>query len=85
MYVNLTCHKFFVLKFLELHQLLQGMLYIKLYRKRIYASLYVKYLSVLIDENLNWKKHTNKISTKLIKGNATLSKLRHFVNKDILL
>ena len=37
------------------------------------------------DENLNWKKHINEISTTLIKGNAMLSKLRHFVNKDILL
>ena len=58
---------------------------IKLCRKRIHASQYVKYLSVFIDENLNWKKHINEISTKLIKGNAMLSKLRHFVNKDILL
>ena len=32
---------------------------IKLYRKRIYASPYVKYLGVFIDENLNWKKHVN--------------------------
>ena len=58
---------------------------IKLYRKRIHASPYVKYLGVFIDENLNWKIHKNKISTKLIKGNAMLSKLRHSVNKDILL
>ena len=58
---------------------------IKLCRKRIYASQYVKYLSVFIDENLNWKKHISQISTKLMKGNAMLSKLRHFVNKDILL
>ena len=58
---------------------------IKLYRKRIHASPYVKYLGVFIDENLYWKIHINKISTKLIKGNAMLSKLRHFVNKDILL
>ena len=58
---------------------------IKLCRKRIHASPYVKYLGVFIDENLNWKKHINEISTKLIKGNAMLSKLRHFVNKDILL
>ena len=58
---------------------------IKFYRKRIHASAYVKYLGVFIDENLNWKKHINEISTKLIKGNAMLSKLRHFVNKDILL
>ena len=27
------------------------------------------------DENLNWKKHINEISTTLIKGNAMLSKL----------
>ena len=58
---------------------------IKLYRKRIHASPYVKYLGVFIDENLNWKKHISKISTKLIKGNAILSKLRLFLNKDILL
>ena len=30
---------------------------IKLYRKRIHVSLYVKYLGVFIDENLNWKKY----------------------------
>ena len=57
---------------------------IKLCSKRIHASSYVKYLGVFIDENLNWKIHINEISTKLIKGNAILPKLRHFVNKDIL-
>ena len=49
------------------------------------ASPYVKYLVVFIDEKLNWKIHVNEISTKLIKGNAMLSKLRHFVKKYILL
>ena len=58
---------------------------IKLCRKIIHESPYVKYLGVFIDENLNWKKHINEISTKLIKDNAMLSKLRHYVNKDILL
>ena len=57
---------------------------IKLCRKRIHASLCVIYLSVFIDENLSWEIHIYKISTKLIKSNAMLSKLRHFVNKDIL-
>ena len=57
---------------------------IKLCRKRIHASPYVKYLGIFIDENLNWK-NINETSTKLIKGNAMLSKLRHFVNKNILL
>ena len=58
---------------------------IKLCRKRIHASPYVKYLGVFIDENLNWKIYINERSTKLIKVNAMLPKLRHFVNKDILL
>ena len=49
------------------------------------ASPYVKYLGVFIDENLNWKTHINNISTKLIKSNAMLPKLRDFVNKDIFL
>ena len=57
----------------------------KLCRKRIHASPSVKYLGVFIDENLNWKIHIKEISMKLIKDNAMLSKLRHFVNKYILL
>ena len=51
---------------------------IKLCRKRFHASPYVKYLGVFIDETLNWKIHINE-------NNAMLSKLRHYVNKDILL
>ena len=58
---------------------------IKLCRKRIIASQYVKYPGVFIDENPNWKKHISETSTKLIKGNVMLSKLGHFVNKVILL
>ena len=57
----------------------------KLCKKRIHASPYVKYLGVFNDGNLNLKKHINKISTKLIKGNAILSKLRNFVNNETLL
>ena len=52
-------------------------------QKKNHASSYVKYVGVFIDENLNWKTHRNGISAKLIKGNAMLSKLRHFVNKYI--
>ena len=65
--------------------MMQISLKMKVCRKRIHASPYVKYLGVFIDENLNWKIHINVISTKLIKGNAILSKLRYYVNKDILL
>ena len=39
---------------------------IKLCGKRIHASQYIKYLSVFIDENLNFKIYINQILTKLI-------------------
>ena len=58
---------------------------IKPNRKRTHASLHVIYLGVFIDENLNWNTDINNISTTVIKDNAMLSKLWHFVNKDILL
>ena len=45
----------------------------------------IKYLGVLIDKNLNWKSHVSFLSKK-IKGNiGAISKLRHFVNRDILI
>ena len=40
-----------------------------------------RYPEVIIDENLNWNKHANDTSHKLIRGNITL---RNFVNKDTL-
>ena len=58
---------------------------IKLNRKRTHSFLYLIYLGVFIDENLNWNIDINNISTTVIKDNAMLSKLWHFVNKDILL
>ena len=53
-------------------------------RKKLYSSNYVKYLGVHIDANLSCKTHTKEISSKLIKADAWLSKIRHFVNKEIL-
>ena len=36
-----------------------------------------------VDENLNWEININEFSTKLIKRNTMLSKLKPFLNKDI--
>ena len=38
---------------------------------------------LFIDEHLNWEININETSTKLIKGNTMLSKLKPFLNKDI--
>ena len=44
----------------------------------------MKYLGVKIDEHLTWKAHIDGISAKLNKANATLSKIRHFVDQKTL-
>ena len=43
-----------------------------------------KYLGVTFDANLTWKKHINELCLKLSKTVGILSKVRHFVNSNIL-
>ena len=43
-----------------------------------------KYLGVIIDKNLNWKSHVSFLTKKIKRNIGALSKLRHFVNIDIL-
>ena len=62
----------------------EGVIKLKLNRQRLHSSNNVKYLGIRIDENLNWKHHINDVSTKLIRANATLFKIRNFVNPKIL-
>ena len=44
----------------------------------------IKYLGVMIDENLNWKSHVSLIECKIKRAIGMLSKLRHFVTRSIL-
>ena len=44
----------------------------------------VKYLGLFIDDHLSWTTHTKYLNLKLSSSNGILSKLRHFVPKDIL-
>ena len=55
---------------------------IKHSRKRLYPSVSVKYLSIRIDENLNWKHFVTDIAIKLNTTNALFFKVRNFVNID---
>ena len=45
----------------------------------------MKYLGVLIDDQLNWKYHINFVCGKLKRANGALSKLRHCVPNEILI
>ena len=49
---------------------------LKLCRKKLHPIESARYLGVIVDENLNWKKHVNDIWHKLIRGNVILSKIR---------
>ena len=57
---------------------------IKHSRKRLYPSNSIRYLSVKIDENLNWKDHIHNIATRLNRANALLFKIRNYVNFNTL-
>ena len=62
----------------------EGVIKLNLNRQRLHSSNNVKYLGIKIDENLNWKHHINEVSTKLIRANAILFKVRNYVNPKIL-
>ena len=46
--------------------------------------LLIRYLGIVIDDKLNWNTHSNNIVLKLMRGDSILSKLRYYVNKEIL-
>jgi hypothetical protein len=47
---------------------------------------YFKYLGIIIDSNLNWKKHWLYFLRRLIAGGIGLKAiLRHFVNTETLI
>ena len=52
--------------------------------EKIEEKTSAKYLGVLFDNKLTWKSQIDQISKKLIKNNALLAKLRHFVSNDKL-
>ena len=49
--------------------------------KRLQASSYVKHLDIYLDEHLEWSPHINHLGHKLVKTNAMLCKLRHYMNE----
>ena len=45
----------------------------------------VKYLGVMLDENITWSEQIEYLSTKLSRSAGIFSKLRYYINKDILI
>ena len=82
--ISLNVAKTEVILFKRKNKQLGTDLKLKLCRKRLYTTTHVKCLGILIDDKLNWNTHTNNIVSKLVRGNSILSKLRHYVNKEVL-
>ena len=57
---------------------------IKLNGKRLSPSSHIKYLGILIDENLSWNFHITELCKKLNRANSMLSKIRYYVDKNTL-
>ena len=53
--------------------------------KNLERKNFVKYLGVLIDNNLSWKHHIDYIALKISKTIGIISRLRHFIPTSILL
>ena len=82
--ISLNASKTEYILFRPKHKSINFELKIKLNGKKLYPSNYIKYLGIYLDENLNWKKHIEVLSSKLRRANGALAKLRHFVSPQIL-
>ena len=49
--------------------------------KKLKTSSYVKYLGTYLDQYLDWSPDVNHLSHELVKANATLCKLCHYINE----
>ena len=45
---------------------------LKVSRKRLYKTKYLRYLGIKIDENLNWKVHIHDLASKLSRANLKI-------------
>ena len=46
--------------------------------------LFIKFLGVIIDQNLTWKNHISSVLQSVMKSTGLIAKLRHFTNKNNL-
>ena len=73
-----------VILFKTKHKPCDTNLRLKLCRKRLYKTKYLRYVEIKFDKNLNWKIQIHDLAYRLSRVNAILAKLRHFVNSEIV-
>ena len=50
----------------------------------IHSSNHIKYLGVLIHDNLNWKQQIKEQCSKVVRGTWALNQVKHFVDEQTL-
>lgn len=60
-------------------------LQLKIFNQNIRNDSFVRYLGIIFDCNLNWKKHIHELTKKISKNIGILTKVRYFVSKDVML
>ena len=58
---------------------------LKIQRNVIHPSKFLRYLGVLLDQDLSWKPQIELVKSKLKRANGYLSKLRHYLPRPILI
>ena len=58
---------------------------IKIGNLPVKKTCYVKFLGVLLDDNLSWKYHLTELSKKLARTCGLFFKVRHFLPVDVLI
>ena len=74
-------------KFLVFHpdnKPMKQMITLKIHKKAISESEYIKYLDIMVDSTLSWNIHIDKISKTISRATGLLYKIRPFVNNKTL-
>ena len=53
-------------------------------KQHVKKAKYVKFLGLLLDENLSWKYHLNELSKKLARTRGLFFKVKHLLPKNVL-
>ena len=70
--------------FHSLKNLLHDTVNIKIGKKHVKQVKYVKFLGLLLDENLSWKYHLDELSKKLARTSGVFFKIRHLLPSSVL-
>ena len=83
--ISLNAEKTEYIIFRQKQKVVNFNLKIKINGKKLDPSNHIKYLGIFLDENLNWEKQINVLTSKLRKANGALAKLRHYIPTEILI